>query len=253
MLISKVIEEFLMEQQVRGNSDYTVEYYRMSLNMFCDFLKEYISDFEAITIHHCKSYYLYLKQKELSSVTVQTYIRSVRAFLSWAYQNEFITVNIIEKFKLPKSQRKVIDVLTDREISDLMNCFVMSELVGLRNYCICALMLDSGLRLNEVVSLMQSAIHIPESYIIVNGKGNKQRVVPLGEVSKRSLNKYLGLIPFTGLEKPLFLKSDLYNLQSKPLIHVNSILLSTLMIKLVCMTIINIILFPVLIILLYFF
>jgi len=70
-------------------------------------------------------------------------------------------------------------------------------------------------RATSVFNLSDSTVHSAPTYsIIVNGKGNKQRVVPLGEVSKRSLNKYLGLIPFTGLEKPLFLKSDLKPIQA---------------------------------------
>ena len=213
MLIQTAIKEFLMEQEVRGNSDYTIDYYALSLGMFVDFL-DYVQTVEALTVYNCKEYYLHLKKKELSSVSVQTYIRSVRAFLSWLYRMEYITEDLTMKFKLPTSQRKVIDTLTDREISDLMNCFDCSEAVGLRNYCICALMLDSGLRLSEAVTLLQSCLHIPESYIIVNGKGNKQRIVPLGQVSKKALTEYISLIPFTGQQRPLFLKPEMMPIQS---------------------------------------
>ena len=80
---------------------------------------------------------------------------------------------------------------------------------SVRNYCIVALMLDSGLRLNEVVTLRRDKIHIAEGYAIVNGKGNKERFVPLGLNSKRALLRYCSIVPATNIETPLFVKDTL--------------------------------------------
>jgi len=90
-----------------------------------------------------------------------------------------------------------------------MACFDIRTLTGSRDYCICALMLDSGLRLNEVVTLESGHIHIAEGYAIVNGKGNKQRIVPLGLQSKKALLRYCSRIPAHCDETPLFVKDAL--------------------------------------------
>ena len=90
-----------------------------------------------------------------------------------------------------------------------MNCFDLKTFLGLRNYCICALMLDSGLRLNEVVKLKLSSIHISESYAIVDGKGNKQRFVPLGLNTKKALMKYISRLPNLDLQTPLLVSDTL--------------------------------------------
>ena len=81
----------------------------------------------------------------------------------------------------------------------------ISPSVGLRNYCICALMLDSGLRRSEVIREKISDLHIFEGYAIINGKGNKQRCVPLGNVSKKHLIKYTSLRPCVIDTESLFL------------------------------------------------
>lgn len=117
--------------------------------------------------------------------------------------------NIPERFKLPKAQRKTIDVLTDDELKRLFSCFDLRTFTGCRNYCICALMLDSGLRLNEVVTLEPVRIHIPEGYLIVNGKGNKQRLVPIGLQSKKALLRYLSRLPPLPEQTTLFVTNDL--------------------------------------------
>jgi site-specific recombinase XerD len=74
-------------------------------------------------------------------------------------------------------------------------------------------MLDSGLRLNEVVTLESGNVHVSEGYAIVNGKGNKQRIVPLGLQSKRALVRYLGKVPPRCGKTPLFVKDTLIPLK----------------------------------------
>lgn len=95
----------------------------------------------------------------------------------------------------------------------LFDCFKGKRFVDFRNYCIVALMLDSGLRLNEVVTLESGNIHIAEGYVIVNGKGNKQRIVPLGLNSKKALLRYVSLIPNHCDKTPLFVKDTLTTLK----------------------------------------
>lgn len=152
---------------------------------------------------------MHLAERNISSTTIQTYIRALRSFLTWCYQQEYIPVNLSEKFRLPKAQRKAIDVLTDSEVRRLLFCFNLRYLVHLRNYCMCSLMLDSGLRLHEVVTLTIEHTHLPEGYIIVDGKGNKQRVVPLGMNTRKFLFRYLSRRPGCASTDRVFLMSNL--------------------------------------------
>lgn len=118
-------------------------------------------------------------------------------------------MNLSEKFRLPKAQRKVIDILTDEESRRLMASFNLRYLLQLRNYCICALMLDSGLRMDEAATLDLAFLHLAEGYTIVNGKGNKQRVVPLGLNTRKALLRYVNRRPGCAATSRVFLTSDL--------------------------------------------
>lgn len=209
LTVNQIIDEFLVDQQIKGNSPNTISFYKHTLSFFSDFVSGNSRDISTIDIETCKAYKLSLNDKDINSISVQTYIRSLRAFLSYCYQEEYISENIPEKFKLPKAQKKTIDVLTVDEIKRLFNCFDTKTFLGLRNYCICSLMLDSGLRLNEVVTLESGNIHLAENYIIVNGKGNKQRFVPLGLNTKKYLIKYISRIPYSCDKTPLFVKDTL--------------------------------------------
>jgi integrase/recombinase XerC/integrase/recombinase XerD len=207
MILQNAIDEFLIEQQIRGNSKKTLRYYRQSLGYFADFAGD-ISIAELNTAF-CKQYYLHLTRKSITTTTIQTYIRALRAFLTYSFNEGNIKVNIPEKFRLPKAQKKVVDVLTDDEIQRIFACFDVHTLTGARNYAICALMLDSGLRLNEVVTLESGGVHITEGYAIVNGKGNKQRVVPLGLHTKRALIRYASKLPVCSVATHLDEKGQL--------------------------------------------
>ena len=209
MTIRECIDDFLIEQQVRGNSPKTQKHYFRCLGLFERFQSPKNPDISAVSVSDCKSYYIHLSNRNVSSVTVQTYIRALRAFLSWCYLEGYISENIPKKFRLPKAQKKKIDILTDSEVEQLFRCLSGRDFISIRNYCIVALMIDSGLRLNEVVTIRRDKIHIAEGYAIVNGKGNKERFVPLGLNSKRALLRYCAIVPNKEKETPLFVKDTL--------------------------------------------
>jgi len=207
MILITVIEEFMLEQKVRGNSDATLEYYSTVLRFFRDYVGELV-DVNDITLHQCKQYAVQLQLSSITSASVQSYVRGLRAFLRWCYDNDYIEVNICQKFKLPKATRKVIDVLTDEEVERLFNCFRSPGFLSARNRLIIALMLDSGLRLHEVVSLTVDSVHLSERYIIVQrGKGDKQRIVPIGSYTATLLEGYYREISWASC-KPLIIKAS---------------------------------------------
>lgn len=208
MTLQAAVEDFLIEQHIRGNTAKTVRYYALCLRLFARYAGESLSVSE-ITQSTLKGYFMHLSGQALSSVTVQTYFRAVRAFLTWCYQEHLIPDNLSERFRLPKAQRKTVDVLADSELRQLFGCFNLGSALQLRNCCICALMVDSGLRMNEVVTLTTDCLHIPEGYAVVNGKGNKQRVVPIGYQTRRLLLRYLARRPALADTRSVFLQSDL--------------------------------------------
>lgn len=197
------VTEFLFDQQIKGNSNHTIEYYRRSLAKFK--LLTDVQDTEEITLLVCKQFTVNLMNSGLNSVSVQTYVRAIRAYLTWLHENGYHDQNISERYKLPKARRDVINILTDDEISRLFAVFDSATFEDVRNICMICLMIDSGLRRHEVVTLEFANLHLDQGYAIVTGKGNKQRGVPIGDQTCDLIERYLQI------RKPgqyLFQRSD---------------------------------------------
>ena len=205
MTITDAFNEFIITQQLKGNSEQTVYYYKNCLEPLLKFVGAN-TDIHSFTVEHVKEYCLALRKRDIVSNSFKTYVKGIKAFLSWLYQEEYTAENFSDKIQLPKAERKTIDVLSPREIEQLFRYFDVKKYSGLRNYCICALMLDSGLRRSEVVRLKVTDVHFDKnSYLIVSGKGNKQRMVPLGLRSQKHLMKYIARRPPDVYTDALFL------------------------------------------------
>ena len=192
MTISESVQDFILDQRCRGNSAKTIEYYDLILRRFGAFADELqLTDVDQISLTVCKQFYLSLTDQGLSSVSIQSYVRGYRAYIQWLYESEYISEDLCHRFRLPKATRKVIDILTDTEIQRLLASFDTTSYTGLRDYTICALMVDTGLRLNEVVTLQAKHVHLDDGYLIVTGKGDKQRVVPFGSFTGATLRAYV--------------------------------------------------------------
>lgn len=200
--LEKALELFLMDQQLKGNTEKTIFNYERMITYFINFVGN--KEINDIDIADVKSYQLFLIEKnadfhisknciekKLSKKTIQTYIRQVRVFLNWAYEETYIKEDIGSKIKLPKAPKKAIEILSDDEITILYKSINDKTEFGLRNKCMVSLMLDSGLRRNEVITLHLDSIHFTQNIVKVSGKGEKERVVPMGLYTKRLLFKYL--------------------------------------------------------------
>jgi len=190
MELKYAIDEFIINRRVKGCSTETIKLYKDALKRFINYMSEDIS-INCLTVRKLNDYYLYLSKFNISSSTIQNRIRVLRSFLNWCFAEDYIKERLTDRFRLPKAKRNVIDILNQTEIQKLLEMFNQSNKTGLRNYCICMLMLDCGLRLKEVVTLQVENIYINEKYMIVDGKGNKQRIVPIGTIALESVKKYL--------------------------------------------------------------
>ena len=194
MTIDEAIEEFMLEQRVRGNAEKTLIDYRQKLGQFRLYMGNV--DVSSLTVRRCKEWQLSLVDRDLETASVQGYIRSARAFLHWLFLEDLIDEDLCTRFRVPKGKQKRIDVLTDAEILAIYACWPdPGSWVDARNRVIVSLMLDAGLRLSELVSARRSSLHLRERYLIVDGKGAKQRAVVFGVQTERMLGDYLTRAP----------------------------------------------------------
>jgi site-specific recombinase XerD len=201
--VRKSLEMFLIDQELKGNTQKTIENYRSNITYFVDFLGDDKTTGD-ITLASLNEYQLTMKKKvkysghpfrkesgTISSTSLQSYIRQLRVYISWLFNEGYLETNLHEKFRLPKAEKKLVSILSDEEIEKLLNKYKKNTEMNVRNACVVALMLDSGLRISEVVGLNYDNVFLTQNIVKVFGKGQKERTVPVGTYTKKMLYKYM--------------------------------------------------------------
>ena len=197
MLLSEILDKFIINQEVKGNSKETILYYKRRIGYFVDYCDN--KDCDKLVIDDYNNYVFYLKYKKtdkgnlLSSATIKTELNAVKIFLKYAYDNKYMINPIYEQIQPYKQTKKAIVVLSYEEIDKLLNSQNEFTDVGLRNLLAISLMLDCGLRVSEVVNLDVDDINKDLGVIKVYGKGNKEMLVPLTDSVIKYYDKYIFL------------------------------------------------------------
>lgn len=188
MTVSDAYKAFMYEQRFRNNSAETLVYYANALGMFIDFVGV-DEPVESLDIRVYKHFVIFLQSSgNLKPTSINTYIRAVKAFYNFLIDDEVIS-DCSRKLKLIKQKREEIMPLSDSEIRLLLSCFG-SSVLELRNKCLVLLMLDCGLRRSETIRLTVGDVDLVQKSLLVNGKGAKQRLVPIGKLTAECLEKY---------------------------------------------------------------
>lgn len=189
MTVREAYDLFMYEQRFRNNSSATIDYYTISLGFFLDFVGVDES-LDVLDIRVYKDYVVFLQSSgRLKSTSINTYVRAVKAFYNWLIDEEQIG-DCSRKLKLIKQKREEIIPLSDEEIQQLLDCFDTSDLLELRNKCLALLMVDSGLRRAETVRLRCCDVDFQHNSLLVTGKGDKERLVPIGSMTGAVLREY---------------------------------------------------------------
>lgn len=210
MKCSVVLDKFITNQKVVGNTKDTIEYYKKRIGYFIDFVDD--KDINNVVIDDYNSYAIYLinkvtnKGSKLSSATIKTTLNATKIFLKYSYDNKYMISDLYKNIKPYKQMKKTIVVLSAEDINKLLNSQNEFTIIGLRNLLAISLMLDAGLRVSEVVNLNVEDISKELGVIKVLGKGKKERLVPLTDCIIKYYDKYVFLASlYSGA---LFLDSD---------------------------------------------
>ena len=140
--------------------------------------------------------------------TIRIYVRAVRVFFNFCFQEGFIKMNLSAGVKLPANDAKLEMPLFAHEVEQVDSMFLSDSIFGARNLAIVHCMLDCGLRSQEVIKLCIHHVHFDKNVIeIVQSKYDKSRVVFLPPDLASNLQKYLSFRPTVSSDR-LFLKND---------------------------------------------
>jgi site-specific recombinase XerD len=220
--LENLIQGFQLSCQTEGKSPRTVEWYTSFLARFLGFLKikKLPTQLRQLNKDHIRVFIQYLQTeaktphggKPLSGYTVQGYVRTLKAFFSWATREGYLDSNPMAKIPVPKSMAKVISTFSPEQIVKLSSACQHEHGNGIRNLTMLLLMLDCGLRVSEMVSTDLEDVNLTEGLIKIRaGKGGKERVVPVGSFVQKMLWKYVNSSrpqPVTDKVTRLFISGD---------------------------------------------
>ncbi|HEY86531.1 MAG TPA: tyrosine-type recombinase/integrase, partial [Dehalococcoidia bacterium] len=203
----RLTESYALCLSTEGKSTKTITWYAANLKRFAQFLSDnHIPDsVDEIGKEEARRFISHLQtevtrwessssihdDKRLSAHSVQGYARTLKAFWSWLTDEGYITYNPMTSLKLPKTPRKVISTFSQEQIQRILSAIDKKSSHGFRNYTMILLLFDTGIRLSELIGLQMDDIDFLQSFILVKGKGNKERVVPFGSQVRRTLRRYI--------------------------------------------------------------
>ena len=199
-----LVEDFLQYlRHERGQSDNTAKTYAALLGKFTTWAAtQNLTDWKSVGLKHLMAFLQHERArpladepkesvKRLSSESVYLEIAALRAFYRYAENEKLLPVNVAENLSLPRRWQRLPKALSNEEISKLLAPESPATPESLCDQAILELAYASGLRLSELKNLRLEQLHLDAGFINVIGKGNKERVVPVGRKAVESLNRYI--------------------------------------------------------------
>lgn len=222
LALENLIQGFRLSCQTEGKSPKTVEWYTSFLGIFHRFLKlkGLPTELSQLNKDHLRVFIQHLQTqaktphsgRPLSGYTVQGYVRTLKAFFSWATREGYLESNPMAKIPVPKAATKITNTFQSEQITKLAAVCQQEYFNGCRNLTMLLLMLDCGLRVSELVNINLEDIDLGEGYIKIRvGKGGKERLVPTGSFVQKMLWKYINHSrpqPVTDKVTRVFLSND---------------------------------------------
>ena len=122
-------------------------------------------------------------------------LSSLRSFFNWCIEEGDVKDNPCDRIDAPKLGKYLPAVLSVEEVDAIMESVDLKAAIGLRDRAILEVLYGCGLRVSECTGLLLSHVHLDEGYVDVIGKGNKQRIIPLGEMAAEAVRNYLPARP----------------------------------------------------------
>ena len=173
----------------RSLSTNTIESYSNDLNKLSDFLTPKSISATKVRLNDLKDFITSIS-KILSETSQSRIISAIKSFYKFLLIENLIQTDPSENLVSPKIGRKLPNVLTIEEINLIINS-VESNNVGIRNRAIIEIIYGCGLRVSELTNLLLSNLFLKQGYIKIVGKGNKERLSPIGSLAIDSLNDFL--------------------------------------------------------------
>jgi len=199
--MDELVDDFLSYlRNERGQSQHTQKTYAALLGRFLAWAKKHgLTDWKSVELSHLTKFLQHERErtpatgpagKKLSGESIYLEIAALRAFYKFCENERLLPVNVAENLSLPRRWKRLPRALTDAEIRKLLAPIQPETPASLCDQAVLELAYASGLRLSELCHLRLEQLHLDAGFINVIGKGNKERVVPVGRKAVAALQRF---------------------------------------------------------------
>ncbi|MCK7609564.1 tyrosine recombinase XerC [Acinetobacter portensis] len=196
----QLLSMWLKEREIQNQSKHTLQAYFRDVSDFLNYCENQKLELNNIETTDLRSYLANkVERHQLSSSSLQRMLSSIRQFMKWAEQGQYLAFNATDDFQLKRQPRPLpgmIDIETINQILDQPEPeSEVQKQLWIRDKAILELLYSSGLRLAEVQGLTIRDVDFNRQLLRITGKGNKTRVVPFGDKAKNAVIQWLQLYP----------------------------------------------------------
>lgn len=219
--MQRLISEFKDFMTAQYYSERTITSYSANILSFLAFLEKYyprINAFEQISKDILYDYQNYLtnykseKGEYISSTTQRLKLTALKKLFSYLIKKDYILIDPTSSLDMPREEQRLTrNILTEQEVKELLNNIPSRTPVGIRNRAIIELFYGCGLRTSELCNLKVGDINLNEQTVrIIKGKGNKDRIVPIGQYAAHYIQVYLNKARNYMLRKTIYDPGNLF-------------------------------------------
>lgn len=189
---NQLIERFIESQWVeRGLSDNTLEAYRTDLSKFTQWISNNSLELTEIKNNHIRDYLAYRFDQKFKASSTARMLSCLRRFYRYSLSNGIIQEDPTLQVENPSIPKALPKSLTEDDVEQLLQASNIEEAIGLRDRTMLETLYACGLRVSELVNLRLGEINLRQGVVRIVGKGNKERLVPLGEEAVAWLARYI--------------------------------------------------------------
>jgi integrase/recombinase XerD len=177
----------------KGLADNTIVSYERDLKAYILYISkvEEVASLDHVTRATIIQFLKFLHEKGKSSKTISRHIASIRSFHQFLLREKVTTQDPTVHLDRPKAEQKLPQVLSVEEVQALLDSPDTSKEIGIRDKAMLELLYATGMRVSELISLNLSDVHLTMGFVRCIGKGNKERIIPLGKLAQQAVHTYI--------------------------------------------------------------
>ncbi len=212
---------FQFQQTEKNASPRTIRNYSQALTAYRLYRGEDFPGWKLCTADHFRTWLFECMKLELARSTIRLRFSALRSFYKFLVHRQGLSINPLQDVQMPKLERKLPIVLNQAQITELLELPLHTPIskqapnwISLRDAAILELFYSTGLRLSELVAIDFSHFDVFNESLKITGKGNKQRILPIGSHAIKAIENYLALVKLPS-EGPLFVSKLRRRLSTK--------------------------------------